>query len=351
MTDLLPPVAVTDLDQVLSATAPQVWDGLRGQSIFLTGGTGFVGKWLLECLIHANNALELSLSVSVLTRRPHAFDAASPHLARSPIIKLVQGDIADFAFPSGTFTSVLHAALPVAPSQSGDAALYELAAAGTMRVCEFARFAGTKRMLHVSSGAVYGPRNDDAPLSEQSAWTGGETVNGYTRAKRASEAVVQDAWPFEIVIARCFAFTGPYLLPASGSAAADFVAKAAKGLDIAVNGTGDDVRSYQYAGDMARWLLTCLVMGHPGKAYNVGSDTPVTIGQLAQRVSAVAGAVNPVRFAGRVTSGLAGNRYVPDLQRAASELGLVNSVDLDDGILRTLRWHASAAQPLSSVSP
>lgn len=350
LTDPLPPVASTDLDEVLRSTSPDVWEALRGRSIFLTGGTGFVGKWLLECLIHADRILGLHSAITVLTRRPADFALSSPHLAQAGIVTLVSGDITDFDFPAGGFDYVLHAALPVAPPHSGDDVLHDLAVAGATRVCEFACAAGARRMLHISSGAVYGPSDADAALAEDLPWTGADAVNGYTRAKRASEEVMQNGWPFGVVVARCFAFTGPYLLPSSGSAAADFIATAAAERPISVNGTGDAVRSYQYASDMARWLLTCLVRGRPGRTYNVGSDDAVTIGGLAQRVASLSNAVDPVRFAGRATVGLAGNRYVPDLRRSTVELGLVNAVDLDEGILRTLRWHASAKTISSSVS-
>ena len=138
-------------------------------------------------------------------------------------------------------------------------------------------------------------------------------------------------WPFEVVIARCFAFVGPALLGSSGSAAAHFIESAANGKGIVVQGTGEAVRSYQYAADMARWLLSCLVGGAPGRAYNVGDATEMTIAQLAGEVTRVAANGMPVTIAGRPTPGLAGPRYVPDVRRAAAELGLRNAVGLEEG--------------------
>lgn len=341
LTDQLAPVSSSDLDEILRSTSPDVWEGLRRRSIFLTGGTGFVGKWLLESLVHANRVLSLELDVTVLTRNPSAFRRASPHLASASIVFLLQGEVDSFEFPSKNFSHVVHAALPVAPPQGEAASVQAMAAAGARRVCEFAKFSGAERLLHVSSGAVYGPKDGDTPLSEAESWSGGETVNDYTKAKRLAEDVVSSDWPFETVIARCFAFIGPYLLPSSGSAAADFIDRAAHGQEIVVNGTGAPVRTYQYAGDMARWLLTCLVKGHAGQAYNVGSDVPTSIAELARAVaSSATGAVAP-RFLGGVAPGLAGNRYVADTTRAGADLGLSNAVELQDAIGRTLAWHAT----------
>lgn len=336
-TEALGPVPRSDLDELLRAVAPEVWEGLRHQAIFVTGGTGFVGKWLLEALLHAERELNLGLTLSVLTRDPDRFARTSAHLAYAAPIELVRGDICDFDVRGRTFSSVIHAALPVGAPHAADGGLAKLAEAGTRRVCEFTASSGARRLLHISSGAVYGAPRSDAPLSEESPWNE-SAANEYTRVKRLAEAVVQRDWPFEVVIARCFAFIGPCMLPASGSAAAQFIESAALGERIVVHGTGDAVRSYQYASDMARWLMTCLVLGEPDRAYNVGHDRGVTIAQLARQVSHLAAIEADVRIEGRGAPGLAGARYLPDVRRAGHELGLKNAVDLQDAIQRTLAW-------------
>lgn len=344
MTEALGPVVREDLDEVLRLTSSDVWAALRGRSIFVTGGTGFVGKWLLESLLHAERELALGMRLTVLTRDPSAFERASGHLARAQIVTLQQGDVADFAFPARPFDYVIHAALPVASpaAVAGGTVLRDIALAGALRVCRLAADSGARRLLHVSSGAVYGPRADADSLDEEAAWTASDGVNDYTRAKRDSEALVLgEKWPFDVVVARCFAFVGPYLLPSSGSAAADFIGRAARGEDIVIRGAGDVVRSYQYAGDMARWLLTCLVSGEAGRAYNIGSDTAVSIAELARRTASIAATGGGVHVMGGAAPGLAGKHYVPSVERARTELGLSNAVDLDEGLRRTLRWQSN----------
>lgn len=349
LTELHRPVSAADLDEVLRLTSPLVWAGLRKQSLFVTGGTGFVGKWLLESLLHADREMALGMTVSVLTREPARFAQMSPHLANAATVTLVCGDILDFEFPREKFSSVIHAALPVAPPQAGSGALQRLAEAGARRVCELATASGARRLLHISSGAVYGAQVQATAQSEDAPWSDVGAVNDYTQAKRLAEAVVTEGWPFDVSIARCFAFIGPGLQPASGSAAAQFIEDAVRGKGIVVQGTGEAVRSYQYAGDMARWLLSCLVLGKAGRAYNVGADTAVTIAQLASEITRVADTGEPVCIAGLSTPGLAGNRYVPDVRRAAEELGLRNAVDLEEAIRRTLAW-CKAPQALSTAS-
>lgn len=338
-----------DLEEVLRLTSGRVWDGLRGQRIFITGGTGFVGKWLLECLLHADRRMELGLGLTVLTREPDRFAASCTHLANASAVSLVRGDVVDFNFPTGEFSLVIHAALPVAAPQSDRGELVRLADAGARRVCELAAATGARRLLHVSSGAVYGEQGSTAELAEELGWNEKEAANDYTRAKRRAEAVVMEAWPFEVLIARCFAFIGPCLLPSSGAAAAQFINTVAGGERIVVQGTGEAVRTYQYAGDMARWLLSCLMLGASGRAYNVGGDVKVTIAELAAQITRLAGTGMPPRVAGRAMPGLAGARYVPDLQRASTELGLCNAVGLEEGIRRTLAWQKASGN-LSNAS-
>jgi dTDP-glucose 4,6-dehydratase len=98
-----------DRNHVLAHTRG-LWEELRGRRIFITGGTGFFGCWLLESFTHANDRLGLGAEAVVLTRAPAAFTRKAPHLAKNSAVRLHEGDVRDFAFPSGPFDFVLHAA-------------------------------------------------------------------------------------------------------------------------------------------------------------------------------------------------------------------------------------------------
>ena len=81
-----------DLEHVLIHTKG-LWEPLRGKSIFVTGGTGFFGRWLLESFAHANQALSLGARMVVLSRDPESFADKARELCGYPAIKFVRGDV------------------------------------------------------------------------------------------------------------------------------------------------------------------------------------------------------------------------------------------------------------------
>src|SRR4051794_20351440 len=91
------PLPARDLDHVLEHTQG-VWEELPGARLFVTGGTGFFGRWMVETLLRADDALSLGAEATLLTRDPSAFAAAAPHVAGHPAVTLVGGDVTSFEF-------------------------------------------------------------------------------------------------------------------------------------------------------------------------------------------------------------------------------------------------------------
>src|SRR5256885_2320126 len=140
----IPYSLAADLDHILAHTQG-LWEPLRGQRIFLTGGTGFFGCWLLESFTHANEALGLNASAVVLTRNLEAFRKKAPHLAAHPAIQFHIGDVRSFEFPKGDFRYVIHAATEASAKLNAEqpTLMYDTIVEGTKRVLDFARTAGT----------------------------------------------------------------------------------------------------------------------------------------------------------------------------------------------------------------
>ncbi len=146
-----------------------------------------------------------------------------------------------------------------------------------------------------------------------------------------------DQHGFDATIARCFSFAGRHLPLDLHYAIGNFMRDALNGNRVEVRGDGTQVRSYMYAADLVIWLLAILCQGTPGRAYNVGSEEGVTMADLAHRVARLAPVPVGVHVAGLPPQFPRPDCYVPSTRRAQDELGLTQTINLDEAIARTLR--------------
>lgn len=316
----------------------ELWRDLHGANFFITGGTGFYGKWLLESIAAANDLLGARVRATILSRDPARFANEVPHLAARPEFCCLGGDIADFAFPAGQFDYLFHfATASAAEVGAGGTATIMHTLRGTERVLHFARDKGVNRMLFASSGAVYGPQPAELshiPETYQGAPNSADPACSYAEMKRISETMCVSSG-VNCVTARGFAFVGPYLPLTDKFAVGSFVRDALAGGPIRIHGDGTAVRSYLYAADLAVWLVTLLVRGKPSQAYNVGSDEAISLADLARAVAATASGAE-VEF-GQVPT-LSTRKYVPSIDRARGELGLEANIRVATALRRTIDW-------------
>ena len=335
-----------DLNFILAATR-QSWEGLRGERLFLTGGTGFFGCWLLESFVWANDQLDLGATAVVLTRNPGAFARKVPHLAAHPAVRLHPGNVRDFDYPAGPFARIIHAA------NDSHAAL-DTIVQGTRRVLEFARQCGTREVLLTSSGAVYGTQPAKL-LHLPEGYPGRPAPTApaslYSQGKWLAEVLCMlhnTRYGLRAKIARCFAFVGPYLPLGANFAVGNFLRDGLSGGPIRVQGDGTPYRSYLYAADLAVWLWTILDRGQPGRPYNVGAEEAINIGDLARLVAGQFRPAPEVEIALSPTPGVPAPRYVPATTRAREELGLHAATGLVEALRKTLAWHTATEQIRSS---
>jgi dTDP-glucose 4,6-dehydratase len=267
-------------------------------------------------------------------------------------ITWVKSDVREISGISQNFSHVIHAATDstATPSSPSAEVLFDTIVEGTRRVLRSVR-ADCEGFLLVSSGAIYGPAvtgvarfidgqlGGPDPASPQSA---------YAEGKRAAEQLcaIAASTGAPARIARCFAFVGPHMPFDQHFAIGNFIADAVNGRPIRINSDGKPQRSYLYTGDLIRALLSVLLDGAAGRAYNVGSDQALTIGELADRVNRVVGGC------GVVVAGAASDptdRYVPDTTRLRSELNFTPTISLDMAIARTAAWYRDmAGRPMPS---
>ncbi len=318
------------------------FERLRDARLFLTGGTGFFGKWLLAALDHAERELKLGLDITILSRDPVRFAAQWPEAKTRPGWKLFEGHVAELPVLLERFDYVLHAAAD-APAQSGEAAEAERSRAiveGTRRVLALAEKPGTKRLLFVSSGAVYGEATGKPEGASERDYYRARAAMAYGTAKRAAELACEQS-EADYNIARAFAFLGPHLPLDQNFAAGNFIRDALRGGPIEVRGDGTALRSYLYPTDLVVWLIAILTRGHLNTAYNVGSDEVVSTAELARLIASEVSPAPEVVIQSREKLQGPQNIYLPNIVRAKEELGLRVTVPLREAIRRTLAFHGT----------
>ncbi|MES2467138.1 MAG: NAD-dependent epimerase/dehydratase family protein [Verrucomicrobiota bacterium] len=351
MSSSFAPLPFEDINHVLDHTR-DLWEAARGCSFFITGGTGFVGIWLLESFLAANERFSLGACATILSRNPEAFLQRMPHLAGRPDLIFIRGDVSTFEIPPGPFDCLIHAATEVADRSRPGAAAGQMDAIleGTRRVLSLAQRTGVKKLLFVSSGAVYGVQPPGLPQVPET-WPGApETTSadsGYGIGKRASEhllAVHAPAHHYHLKIARCFAFVGPQLDPGR-YAIGNFIRDALAGKPLGIQGDGTPLRSYLHAADLAVWLWTILLHPSSQGIYNTGSAESISISACARLVADVINPALAVETAIPCDPLRPVSLYVPDTGRAARELGLRQLISLPEAIRRTAAW---LKRPLNS---
>jgi nucleoside-diphosphate-sugar epimerase len=319
--------------------------GLHKQRIFITGGTGFFGLWLLTALqqLHVQG---IQLQVCVLSRNPQLFLTIHPQFLNQSWLKFISGDITNFDIPKEQFDLLLHAATETSmEAHAAPLKMFDSIVIGTRRVLELARLAGVRRVLLISSGAVYGPQlqNQTHQLDEsQTACNPLLATNAYGEGKRTMElmgAIMQSETGVESLSARCFAFCGPGLPLAGHFAIGNFIRDALYAEEIIVKGDGEQRRSYLYGADLAVWLLYLLINGKAGQSYNVGNDEAISIRELAFTIRDVLAPNCPVVFLKQHDSmSSTRNYYVPSIKRAR-ELGCKPWTSLSDAIELSAAYH------------
>lgn len=338
-----------DLAAILSAEPAM--HQLAGAHLFITGGTGFIGRWLLESLALFNDTTPTPCQVTLLTRSRARFTQTAAHLAQRPDFRIVEGDVADFqGLERNDVQFVIHAATDASPysAETNPTGIIRTIVHGTERVLDWATRQPLRAMVYVSSGAIYGtqpPHLECLPETYEGGPSPARSGAAYAEAKRLAEtlcSIAAERQRIPLSIARLFTFVGPFQSLDSGFAVTDFCRDGLAGRPLQINGDGTAVRSYCYGADMAIWLWAMLLRGQRGTVYNLGSDHPLSIRALAEhvvRALARQGINTEYSIARQPRTEQVPARYVPETQRARTDLHLTLSTSLDDALERTLIWH------------
>jgi len=336
-----------DFEHILTQTH-DLWESISGKTIFVTGGTGFFGVWLQMSFVFINRKLNLNARMIILTRNKNIFFDKYPFLANNPEVSFVEGNICSFQFFDDSVDFIIHAATDTSVQLNHESpiTMFHTIVDGTKRVLDFAVEKNVTSFLFTSSGAVYGA-NPSVFTNIKEDFVGApapsEPQSVYGEGKRMAEvlcAIYHHHFHVPIKIARGFAFVGPYLTLDTHFAVGNFIQDTLYNRNILIKGDGNAIRSYLYVADLIIWLWTILIKGKDNRPYNVGSDFGVTISELAKIVCFAGLSPNTeINILSSNIKGSAPNQYVPNIERAKTELGLQVHIDLPLAIKKTIQFY------------
>lgn len=332
----------SDLNYIFLQTL-SMWNELRNQRIFITGGTGFLGSWILKSFVWINKKLKLNAEAVVLTRNPKNFLKKYPDFINEKSLQFYEGNIINFKYPKGNFSYIIHAATDSNYSRISSWVMLETIIQGTKYTLEFAKNCGVKKFLFISSGAMYGRQVGINLINESnlSQFESTGSMPSYSIGKFVAEYMCNlyaKEQKFEVKIARCFAFFGPFLPLDLHFAIGNFIQNRLKNEAILIKGDGRSFRSYLYIADLCVWLWTILFQGKNLTAYNVGSDEKYSIKDLAY---IIANSLEPRVFVKLVNSkmtSIAEINYIPDITLAKQHLNLEPRIRFECALNLTLDW-------------
>jgi len=310
----------------------------KNGSVLLTGGAGFIGSHLVR-------ALAPDCDVSILDKLTRPARARLGHSLPDDV-EFQQGDVLD--------------AVDVRKAAEGKQTLIHLAAVagidtvikdpihtmdvnyeGTRNVLQAASATGVRRVISFSTSEVYGPY---VYMAEEAGMT---TVGGvgnprwtYAVSKLAAEhyaiAFAKHS-DIEVIIVRPFNIYGPGQV--GEGAIQSFILQALRNEDITIFGSGAQIRAWCYIDDLVSAvvkLLACDVQEYA--VFNIGNpQAAVTVRELADRIVALSGSASRIRQTRRDYSDVL--LRVPDISQAQRALGFDPSVQLDEGLTRTIAWY------------
>jgi nucleoside-diphosphate-sugar epimerase len=338
-------ISEEDLQHILRNTE-SLWSSVKNKSFFLTGGTGFFGKWLLESFLFINKKLELNAQMVVLSRNPEKFLADFPFYKNESSIRFLKGDILNFETPPFSFQYIIHAATDsdAALNLSQPLVLLDNVIEGTKRILEFAQQNPVESFLYTSSGAVYGQQPPEVThIKESDSFKVdiNKPASVYAEGKRVAElygSIYNVYNKIPVKIARCFAFVGPYLPLNKHFAIGNFIGNALNKEDIIIKGDGAPCRSYLYAADLVIWLWTILFNGKENVPYNVGSDIDLSLRELADLVKQMQPGIE-VQVLTELDKSKPTERYIPNIDLAKQTLGLDVRINLKEAIEKTFKFY------------
>jgi dTDP-glucose 4,6-dehydratase len=300
----------------------------------VTGGAGFLGSHLCERLLGAGYRV-LCLD-NFCTGSPDNVE----HLLGDERFRLLRCNVTDYLHVPGPVAAVLHFASPASPIDYLQLPIQTLkvGSVGTLNALGLAKDKGARFMLASTSESYGDPQVHPQP---ESYWGHVNPVGPrgvYDEAKRFAEAATmayRRTHGVDTRIARIFNTYGRRMRANDGRAIPTFIGQALAEQPLTVAGDGSQTRSVCYVDDLVTGILALLHSDLPGPV-NLGNPAELSVLDLAERIRELTGSSSLIRFVDRPVDDPSVRQ--PDITLARKDLGWEPTVQLDEGLRRTITW-------------
>ena len=313
---------------------------LRNSEILVTGGTGFLGKWIVDAVTFLNDNFSFNIKLYLLARRN------SQHIdniiSKRDDMVFIKNDIRNLTEIPKSIEYIIHAAATPDNREhmSNPIEVMDIISQGTKQVLDSAlALDSVKKILNISSGQVYGTLRSSR-ISEKNI--GILDINSiksiYPEAKRYSETLAlayKSLYKLPIVQVRPFSFIGPNMGLDKPWAINNFIKDAIKFKKIKILGNGKPIRSYMYPSDAVWWLLNMLVDSQSGIVYNLGSPEGISLENLAIKIRSKLGNDIHIEI---LNMNEDDSTFVPDIDFIKNKLAVDIKVNIDEALDKTLDW-------------
>lgn len=309
-------------------------------TLLVIGGSGFFGKSILDMFQRGKLSPWNINKVISMSRNAERLKSETPYLTLGNV-ELLTSDISTAEhLPDADF--IIHAAASTDARNylnSGEDERKNIQS-GTLNYCRLARGNMNTKTIYVSSGAVYGTQPSNITHVKESyqlidPYDIPENKRDYTIAKRVAEEQIKELGKegMLVSIARCFSFVGPFLPLDQHFAIGNFIRDGLLQQKIKVNTKNKVYRSYMYSDDLVVWLMTILDNAdNTCPIYNVGSDEPVLIDQLARNISKIFKlSFDDIKYTSELI-----DRYIPNIEKAKKDLNLSVNYSLNHALISTI---------------
>lgn len=341
---------------------------MQGKMLFISGGAGFLGFYLVQSVLHWNGTHSDALPIRLVVSDNYIRGVPNwlNELGDDPSLTILRHDITcPLPVDLEPFDYVIHAASIASPMYYRRYPIETMDAnVNGLRIlldhCRLQRAADhpISGFLFFSTSEIYGdPPSDQIPTPE--TYRGSVSCTGpracYDESKRFGETLCvnfSQQYSMPIVTARPFNNYGPGLKISDRRVIPDFARDIFAGKDLVLLSDGSPTRTFCYVTDAIVGYYKTLVRGRAGEAYNIGSETPeISVLTLAELLAENARVL--FGYSGKVVRNISGDqdyltdnpqRRCPEITKAREELDFEPKMSLNDGLRRTLIWYRSNQQ-------